>query len=476
MTTPNFTTPAEHIKALRGQLNVLDVDAFVVPRFDAHQGEYIAAHDERLRFLTGFSGSAGMAIVTHDTVAMFVDGRYSVQVREECAGDMFSHHHLFDSPPETWLAQHLPAGSRVGFDPMHLPPVWFDRFANAAASTGTTMQPTFANPIDTIWNDQPPKPEGQVVTMPLQFAGRGFNDKLAALIEIMTQQDVHFHVETQPDNIAWFLNVRGDDVAFLPVPLSFLIVARTGVVSWFIAPGKLNQDVKDALPDMVHCLDPNAFLHALRDTISDSDRVSIDPDFSPVAVRSVLEDKGANIQVQRSPLTLAKMIKNPTELEGLRACHIQDGVAVTEFSAWLIDQVPKQAAIGTPLTERDAEAKILALRQEHTSYLGDSFNTISAAGGNAAMCHYATSETSNAPILPTAAYLLDSGGQYETGTTDISRSFTFGTLPEGYAQAYTAVFKGFHALSTLQFPRGTQGHQRLLVYGGKRGTWPATVF
>ncbi len=451
-------TVSPQVSALRAEMRVRGLDAFILPRYDAHQGEYVAPHDERLQNVTGFSGSAGMAIVTMDEVAMFVDGRYSVQVREECLGAVFSFHHLFEEPPEDWLSERAGDWWCVGFDPMHLPPSWYDRLAGALAETGVQLAAQNDNPVDFIWDEQPPSPMGQVSAMPLQFAGKTASEKVAELTAFMAQQGAQFHVETQPDNIAWCLNVRGEDVPFLPIPQSFMLVADTGAVTWFVEPEKLPDDLAASLPESISVVPPHGFLPSIRASVKTGQRVLVDPEFSPVAVCLALEKIGAKIERRTSYLTHLKALKNAVELEGMRACHIQDGVAVTEFSAWLAETVPARAASGDPVRESEAEARVNAFREASGSYLSESFNTISAAGGNAAMCHYATTETRDAAILPEAPYLLDSGGQYETGTTDITRSFAFGQRPEGYDQAYTAVFKAFYALATLKFPRGTQGH------------------
>ncbi len=449
--------PAQ-VQALRAEMRARGLDAFVLPRYDAHQGEYVAPHDARLQYVTGFSGSAGMAIVTQDEIAMFVDGRYSVQVQEECLGDVFSFHHFFEEPPETWLAKTAATWWRVGFDAMHLPPRWYDRFVEALAPGRAVMVAQDTNPVDFIWDDQPAAPVAQIEAMPLQFAGHSTQEKVADLTAFMAREKAHFHVETQPDNIAWCLNVRGGDVPFLPVPQSFMVVSDTGQVTWFVAPEKLPADLATTLPENISVVPPTSFLRYISQTVRAGQRVLVDPEFSPVAVCLALEKVGAQIHRRTSHITDLKATKNLTELEGMRACHIQDGVAVTEFSAWLLETVPVRAASGDPLRESEAEVQVQAFRAASGSYLGESFNTISAAGGNAAMCHYATTETRDAVILPNAPYLLGSGGQYETGTTDITRSFAFGQRPAGYDQAYTAVFKAFYALATLKFPRGTQGH------------------
>ena len=452
------TGPAQHIAALRAEMTARGLDAFILPRFDAHQGEYVSPHDRRLAYVTGFTGSAGMAVVTQDTVAVFVDGRYSVQLDNECTGSLFSHHHFFDDPPEHWLGNISQKGWRVGYDPMHLPPSWFDRFKGACDPSGTVLLAQESNPVDAVWSGQPAPPKGKITPFPVQFSGKSSAEKCADLIIYLERADVDFIVDTQPDNIAWFMNVRGADVDFNPMPHSFLLVGRSGGITWFVDAEKLDELGQFSLPEAVEILPKEALLSTLNVRICAGERVLIDPDFSPVAVRQVIEDVGAHAVRERSILTLTKANKNMNELEGLRLCHVQDGVAWTEFSAWLAKTVPIRAVAGNPVTEREAEDKMQAFRQSRPGFLSDSFKSISAAAGNAAMCHYATSPDRNAVILSNQPYLLDSGGQYETGTTDATRCFTFGPRPDGYDRAYTAVFKAFHALATLKFPPGTQGH------------------
>ncbi|MEM7443819.1 MAG: aminopeptidase P family protein [Pseudomonadota bacterium] len=458
MPETTLSTVPVRIDALRAELDSRGLDAFIVPRFDAHQGEYVAPRDERLAWVTGFTGSAGLAIVTADVVAVFVDGRYTVQLSKQCPSPPFEHHHLFDAPPEDWIAERMSAGSVIGFDPMHLPPTWYRRFKDAADRTGAELIPVEANPVDAVWVDQPAAPSGEISTFPLQFAGKKSADKQTDLLNAMNSVGADFAVETQPDNIAWLLNVRGRDVEFNPIPHSFVLMASDGATVWFVDQAKFADDVPDALPKDIVVQPQETFLPTLRQRFGKDDKVLLDPEFSPSAVLLAVEAAGAVAIERPSALTLAKAVKNETELNGLRACHIRDGVAWTEFSAWLATAVPTRAAAGDPLTEQEAEDKILELRQGQPGFIYESFKTISAAAGNAAMCHYATSATSNALILPENPYLIDSGGQYVTGTTDATRSMSFGQTPPGYDEAYTAVYKAFHALATLRFPKGTQGH------------------
>lgn len=449
---------AERIVDLRAELRRLDLDALIVPRYDAHQGEYVAPRDERLAFLTGFTGSAGTAIVTADQLAMFVDGRYTVQLLNQCPGSEFERLHLFEQPPENWIDRHAQEGWRIGFDPFLLPPTWMDRFKKSARRAGAALVPLEDNPIDRIWKDQPAPPMGKISAFPSQFSGRSSVQKNVDLTAWMAEKGATHLIETQPDNIAWFLNVRGDDVPFNPMPQSFMLVGADGQVTWFVDCQKFEEGLEDSLPNSLSIRPMDAFLGDLERCIEPGELVVLDPDFSPSAATLVLERIGARVLRHPGRITMAKAWKNPTECEGMRACHVQDGVAWTEFSAWLFAEVPTRAAVGNPVTEFEAEEKVQAYRQERPDYLSDSFRSISASAGNAAMCHYSATADGSVPISPDGTYLLDSGGQYETGTTDATRSFAFGPVDTAYRRAYTAVFKAFHAIATLRFPVGTQGH------------------
>ena len=449
---------ASRLAALRSEMNTRGLTALIVPRFDAHQGEYVAPHDERLGFVTGFTGSAGAAIVTADRVRLFVDGRYTVQAQTQCPADLIERVHLFEHPPEVWLAETAGADWVIGYDAMLLPPSWVERFEKAIGRTGAELTPVTGNPVDAVWRDQPVEPFGLITAFPLQFAGASAEDKRRTMLQTLSAKDCRFMVETQPDNIAWLLNVRGDDVAYNPMPQSFLVLEQSGAAHWFVDARKFEDGLADSLPEWLSVHPKVAFLGVLADLLGKGDRVLLDPDFSPAAVARLAMAKQAEPVLARSPATLTKARKNRTELEGLRACHLEDAVAWAEFGSWLAREVPARAAGGDPVSEYEAEERILACRSARPTFLTESFRTISCAGGNAAMCHYASDPRASASVLPSGCYLMDSGGQYETGTTDATRSYTFGTLPEGYAVAFTAVFKALVALATLRFPKGTQGH------------------
>lgn len=440
------TESQNRIALLRAQMKLQRVDALIVPRFDAHQGEYVAPCDARLAWLTGFTGTAGFAIVTPETVEIFVDGRYTVQATQECRGVDFRFHHLVDDAPDRWLAAADPAWM-VGYDAMLLPPTWAERFR---AGLGDRLQALDGNPLDAVWHDRPAPPNAPIRPFPLQLAGRSPLSKRDDLMQAMSKAGADLLIETQPDNIAWFLNLRGSDFAYVPTVRSFLLVGRQGQAQLFVDPGQVTEEITDFLPNWLSVHPLPSFLAEVERQVTAEQTVLLDPDYTPDAVARLLERAKARQLRQFSPLTMGKAIKNPVELAGIRACHLHDGVALTEFCAQLERMLPT--------TELAAEELILSLRRRNDGFLMSSFRTISAAGANAAMCHYAATPDSNASITAGVTYLLDSGAQYESGTTDATRCLAFGPVSPAYRRAYTAVFKAFHALMTLRFPVGTRGH------------------
>ena len=445
---------ATRLAALRAELASRQLDGLIIPRFDAHQGEYIAPHDERLRWISGFTGSAGLAVVTLDEAVLFIDGRYTVQAGTECDPHWFRLRHLFNEPPQDWIAGSMKPGARLGYDPMLIPPAWHDRFQSAAAKAGASLVATDYNPVDTIWTDQPAPPKGAIFPLSPERTGRTVTEKAALLAETLRTRDVDLLVETQPDNIGWLLNLRGADADFIPAPHSFLLLDREGNVEWFVDPAKLPQDRTGFELQNVAVCGPELFLTRLRERAATAGRVWIDPDYAPVAAAQTVLDAGSEPILERNPATLAKAVKNTAELCGMRETHIKDAVAWCEFLAELALMVGS----GRAITEKDAEAMIERHRQAQSGYLHPSFNTISAAGPHGALCHYAATGMTDRPITKQEIYLVDSGGQYPDGTTDATRTLCFGIPDPEISRCYSLVLKGFIALSTLRFPKGTQGH------------------
>lgn len=448
---------------LRHTLLSRGLQGMLVPRADAHQSEDCASHDNKLAFLTGFTGSAGLALVLQDRALLFVDGRYQVQARHETDSALFEIHHLHDEPVAEWIAQNLPAGQRIGFEPM----LMVNSQYQALQNSGCELVALSYDPFDTIWHDRPAPPQGPVSLMPPDISGELTTTKRARLGVKLQELGVDYLVVTQPDNIAWLLNMRGSDVPMNPVPHSFALVKSNGAVEWFVDPVKLTLVPPVWLMD-ISLKAPSALLARCQE-VAAGKRILLDADNAPVAVSFAVEAGGGEVFWQPDPLTFMKAQKNLTELEGYRHCHLQDGVAWVNFLAWLAREAPARAQSGTPLTELEVQAQQLAYRQQREGFLEQSFATISAAGSNAAMCHYHATPATNAAIMPGNFYLNDSGGQYVNGTTDATRTLAFGEVSPEMRRHYTAVLKGFLGLITLQFPSGTQGHQ--LDAFARRGLW-----
>lgn len=441
--------------AIRSELTKRGLDGVIVPRFDAHQGEYCAPHDERLAFATGFTGSAGVLLVLADRAVIFVDGRYQTQVRNEVDLDAFEIDHFFDHPLDQWLAENASKGQRIGFNAMLIPVSWQQKFDAALKGNGAELVSLDGDIVDAVWDDQPAAPTARVDAFPIAYAGQSSAEKRKIVAGRLAAAGADFLVETQPDNIAWLLNVRGADVTFNPIPHSFLILGRDGSVEWFVDERKLPNALDGYELEGVDRMAPERFL----------DRVGahgaegmghLDPDFTSSAVALALANR---FIAGKSPVTLVKAVKNSVELAGFRSVHVTDGVALTRYLHWLHDTARKRAAEGNPVREREAQAVLGQFRAEGEGLADLSFAPISASAGNAAMSHYNALNGDDAPLDLTSAYLIDSGGQYRQGTTDVTRTTAIGDVSFEMRRAYTAVLKGFISMITLRFPRGTFGHQ-----------------
>lgn len=440
------------LAALRQWLEANHLDGMIVPRADAWQSEYCAPYDEKLAWLTGFDGSAGLVLVLKDKALLFVDGRYQVQARVQVNMDEVEIHHLHNEPLAQWLSQNVKEGTRIGFEALLMTNSDFQQLS----ATPCELVPLNTSPFDTLWAGRPAAPAGLIREMPVEVSGESSADKRQRVAKILAEKHADYLAITLPDNIAWLLNVRGSDIPTSPVPLSFALLSRDGAVEWFVNDNKLSE-----LPDTVKeafTLSPQDAFIGRCQQISQGKRVLVDADSAPVALRFAIEPQG-EIVWQTDPITLMKAGKNPTELAGYRECHHQDGAAWVNFLAWLSREVPQRVASGKPLTELEVQAQQLAFRERQPGFIEQSFATISASSSNAAMCHYHSSEASNKRIGHDHFYLNDSGGQYHNGTTDATRTLAWGKVEPQQRLHYTAVLKGFLSLITLQFPSGTQGHQ-----------------
>jgi Xaa-Pro aminopeptidase len=445
-TTPN--TGAARLTLLRAEMAEAGVDAFLVPRADAHQGENVAPRDERLAWLTGFTGSAGLAVVTRDRAGVFVDGRYRLQVRDQADPAQFAFLRHPEDKPADWLIEALPGGGRLGFDP------WL----HTATDIGTLTEALgprqivlvrVPNLVDRAWADQPPPPAQPIVPHPVALAGRGSAAKRADLARGLVERDLAATVLTLPDSIAWLLNVRGSDIARTPVPLAFAILHADARVDLFTDPAKCDDALRAHLGPEVRIAAPDAFgpaLDALRG------RVAVDRDKAPVWVSDRLEAAGAEVVWEQDPCILPKACKNEAEIAGTRAAHLRDGAAMAEFLAWLDLTAPEGG-----LTEIDVVRRLESIRAATGALRDISFDTICGAGPDGAIVHYRVTEATNRRVSPGELLLVDSGAQYADGTTDITRTVAVGPVPDDARRPFTLVLKGLIAMCRLRWPEGLAG-------------------
>ena len=449
-----MSTYEARLSALREQLKADRLDGFVVPICDEHMSEYVGGYAQRMGWLTGFGGSAGTAVVLSQEAAVFVDGRYTLQVREQ----VDEKHWQYQSVPKTsvaaWLKDNASEGARIGYDPWVQTKGWVEAATKALAEKGAVLAAVEANPIDKVWADQPDRSPAKMVVHADQYAGKSSAEKRAEVADWLTERKLDATVISALDSVAWLLNVRGEDVERTPVALSFVLANADGTADLFVAPEKLDDAVRAHLGNAVRVHAPEAFVPAL--SAMKGKRMAVDPERAVSAIFGALKDGGAELIELRDPTVLAKAIKNPVEQAGHRAAQKRDGAALTCFLHWLSLEAPKGGQ-----TELSAAAKLRAFREE-TGLLRDlSFDTISGAGPNAAVCHYKVDEVSNLPIPPSSIYLVDSGGQYLDGTTDVTRTVWIGPGEPSaeMKDRFTRVLKGHIALARAVFPTGTRGTQ-----------------
>jgi Xaa-Pro aminopeptidase len=440
------------LAALRGELARLRLDGFVVPLTDEHMSEYVGGYAQRLGWLTGFGGSAGTAAVLADQAAIFTDGRYTLQVREQVSADDWTYVPVPQESVAGWLATQVAEGQHIGYDPWLHTSAWVSDTAAALADRGATLVPVAANPIDAIWADRPAPSPARLIVHDDAHAGRSSAAKRAEIADWLAEHHADAVVLTALDSIAWALNVRGGDVDHTPVALSYAIVGSDGTTDLFVAAEKVDDAARQHLGNAVRVHDRSAFAAALGDYAGK--RVAADPERAVAAIFDALQSGGAKVLPLRDPVVLAKALKNPAEVAGHRAASLRDGAALTRFLRWVEAECPKGGQ-----TEFSAAARLLEFRQATGCLLDTSFDTISATGAHGASPHYHVTEHSNAPILPGELYLIDSGGQYADGTTDVTRVMPIGAPTPEMRDRFTRVLKGHIAIATAIFPEGTSGAQ-----------------
>lgn len=447
------------LAALREELKRRGLDGFIVPISDEHMSEYVGDYAQRLGWLTGFGGSAGFAAVTLTHAAIFVDGRYTVQVREQVDGNLFAYKSVPADTLAGWLAEVCESGARIAYDPWLHTWRWVEALEAQVEPRGITLIAAAGNPIDAVWADRPAPSAAVAIPHQDELAGRSSADKRAAVADWLAREGHDAVVIPALDSVAWLLNIRGADVAHTPVALSYVIAHKDGSAELFIAPEKVTSELARHLGNAVTIRERTDFEAALAGEFAGKS-VALDPDFAVAGIAQALRSGGARFAFRQDPTILAKAIKNPVEQAGQRDAQARDGAAVTRFLRWLEIEGPK----GT-VDELSAAARLAAFRAEDEGLRDLSFDTISAAAGHAALPHYKVDADSNIPVPPGSIYLVDSGGQYADqhggGTTDITRTVWVGP-GEPTAEMRdrnTRVLKGHIQLARAVFPQGTCGAQ-----------------
>ncbi|GAK34515.1 Xaa-Pro aminopeptidase [Iodidimonas nitroreducens] len=445
---------AQRLADLRAELARRGLAGFVVPLTDEHGSEYVADYAQRLMWISGFKGSAGSAIILADKAAVFVDGRYVIQVRDQVDGALFERVHLDGSSAFDWLAPRLKAGDRIGYDPRLHTPGWVEEARQLLSRKRAELVALSDNPIDSVWSDQPAPPPYPLRPHETALAGESAAKKRARLAAVLAEKGADAAVLTALDSIAWLFNVRGNDVDHTPVALSYALLHQNGQADLYIDEGKLDDDVRVHLGNEVSIKPYDSFYGSLGELGAGGRAVLADPATANAAVFEALKAGGAEIIHAADPCALPKACKNAAEIGGSVAAHLRDGAAVTNFLHWLDEEAPKGG-----LTEIGCVEKLLSFRQTIEGFRDTSFDTISGAGPNGAICHYRVSPESSRPLKAGELYLVDSGGQYPDGTTDITRTVPIGTVGDEERDRFTRVLKGHIALACARFPKGTTGAQ-----------------
>jgi Xaa-Pro aminopeptidase len=444
---------AERVEKLRGLMATARLDAVLVPRADEHQGEYVPRCAERLAWLTGFSGSAGLAVVGRIAAALFVDGRYVVQAPAQVDTRTFEVLQVPQAKLEEWLGTRLKAGGVVGFDPRLHTAAMIEDLAKTLKAKGIKLKPLAANPVDRIWGrERPAPPQGAVIPHAMKYAGRAAEQKIAELQASLRKEGEDAVVLTLPDSIAWLLNIRGCDVAHNPVALAFAIVPASGRPELFIDAAKIGPEVKAHLAALAKIGEPAALERRLAALKGTGKRIRLDPATASSWFFRKLGGGKARVVRGPDPCLLPKARKNAAEIKGARTAHKRDGAAVARFLAWL-----DREALQGGLDEITASRRLETIRSETQALKEISFDTISGAGPNGAIVHYRVTTATNRNLRPGELYLVDSGAQYLDGTTDITRTVAIGKPTREMCERFTLVLKGHIGIATARFPKGTRG-------------------
>jgi Xaa-Pro aminopeptidase len=447
------TKGAERVAKLRAELAKRKLDGFVVTTADQHQNEYVPACEERLAWLTGFSGSLGAAVILKDKAALFVDGRYTLQAKEQTDPKVFGIEHLVERPPHEWIADNLSRDAALGYDPWRTTLEGLERLSKACERADAKLVAVDENPIDAIWTDRPAAPLAPVRLHDLKFAGDPAAQKLTRIREKLMKAKLDATLLSDPASIAWTLNIRGGDVAHVPVSLAWALVPRDGPPSLFIDGRKLSNVVRDALAGVVDIREPGELEAALK-KLAKGKTIRLDQSTAPQALAALVESAGGKVSKGADPIARMKAVKNSAEIAGARAAHLRDGVALVRFLAWFDREAPKGK-----LTEIDAVSALESFRRETGKLKDVSFATIAGSGPNGAIVHYRVTKKTNRKISSGELFLIDSGAQYVDGTTDVTRTIAVGEPTEEMRQRFTLVLKGHIAIAQCIFPDASTGAQ-----------------
>lgn len=440
----------QNLQNLRNTLTQKQLDGFLVPRADAWPGEFVSTHAERLAWLSGFTGSAGIGIILEGQAVVLTDGRYTLQVASQIDGNDWTSDDITKVSVDEWLLERAKDGAKIGFDAKLHSPKQIEDWQEELDKKNIELIPLSENPLDAFWEDQPELPKDIVFLFPEKFSGAGHVEKIDLVIEKMQEDNLTQYLFTMPDSIAWLLNVRGNDVRHTPVPLSYGLLKQDGTFDWFIDPDKVPEEVKDTLGDIVT-------IHPLQD-MEDilkglNSATGLDPKRSSFYFSDILQSK---VEVE-DPCVLLKACKNDTEQRAIREAHVHDGQALIEFHRWLKDNQEKR------LDELKVEEKLEQFRKANGAFVSPSFDTIAGYQSNGAIIHYRATAKTNKPIDGQGLLLIDSGAQYldedYAGTTDVTRTYIIGEATNEQKFHYTTVLKAHITIAKARFPYGTTGIQ-----------------
>ena len=440
----------ENLPKLQAEIKRLGLTGFLVPHEDEYQNEYLPDCNERLMWMSGFTGSAGAAIALQETAVMFVDGRYTLQVKQQVYADLFSFEPIGDGGMARWMGENAKSGEIYGYDARLHSPAALKKINDAAVLNGASLKSLTPNPIDAAWDDRPPLPLSPIRVQPTKFAGKSHTEKRVEIGAAIAKQGADSALITSPASIAWLLNIRGKDVQCTPLPLSTVIIDKLGQVNFYVAAEKLTDEVRSHLGNEVSIkteADIDAGLAALK-----GQTVIADPNVTSAWYFETLKSAGANVKSSQDPVALPKACKSPTEIKGTEAAHIRDGAALVNFLHWL----DTEAQSGT-YDEIAASQKLESFRHANGDLNDLSFESISGAGPNGAVVHYRVNEATNLKLEKSSLFLIDSGGQYQDGTTDVTRTVPIGNATDEMKHRFTLVLKGHIALATVRFPEGIPG-------------------